>query len=148
MNNKLENHLFDIRISPVTGAVEELRLKADPDMNFVLNSRENPWHADSFSWGLGNLSYGWATRFPPRFLYQKPAELECDGLSMRALYDLQVLRLEVKRCFLPSGHFREKYELRNPSSENIPIEDFFIHIPFFPPDIMRLRTEISPRFMR
>jgi hypothetical protein len=126
------NAEFKIAVNPDNGSIEKLILEKDPEqMNWVLNSTDNPWHLSSMNWGLGYLNL--APKHKPYaglVRWESPSEISISNKCMDVRYENALFSVNIHRSFYPDNCFAEKYEISNKADAGLDIYNLAIYAPF------------------
>lgn len=117
----------NIRVSPVTGAIERITVGADT-MNWILgpDGRQYPWITKVHGWGLGHLTVN-----GKRYEWHKPAGMTTDGSRTAISYEAGGIDITVSRHTDPAtGDICELYTFANNGSSPTAVTDAGINTPF------------------
>lgn len=128
----IQNDSFSIAVNAHNGAVEKIILNNDPEqMNWVLESTENPWHSKSFNWGLGYANFSRRNKGHAGLTRWETAQkVSVENNCCHVLYKVGSLFIKWERSFLPDGRYKEKCIVQNPSAEPVYLDNLVFYTPF------------------
>jgi len=128
----IKNDYFSIAFNPHNGAVEKIILNNDPEqMNWVLDSAENPWHSKSFNWGLGYANFSRSNKgYTGLTRWEEAETISIKNNSCYVLYKAGPLSIIWERSFLPNGTYKEKCTVENPTADSVYLDNLVFHTPF------------------
>lgn len=123
------NAPFKLKISPVTGAVSELRISSDPlEMNwFVMtDGQQYSWINDNYGWGLGYFTQCKGHESIVKE-WRIPVETNLDGTEV--VYREGDIRIKIHRISTEEG-LQERYSFTNEAQTSVSLYDIGIYTPF------------------
>lgn len=104
-----EDFSIELKTSPLTGALSELRIKGDKyNMNWLVKTdgTQYPWIKENYGWGLGYFTIT-KDRISIKKEWEIPSEINADG--MEVTYREGDVQIRVKRTLDNNGIGRKIY---------------------------------------
>lgn len=124
-----EDFSIELKTSPLTGALSELRIKGDKyNMNWLVKTdgTQYPWIKENYGWGLGYFTIT-KDRISIKKEWEIPSEINADG--MEVTYREGDVQIRVKRT-LDNNGLVERYTFTNRGKKTIYVHDMGIYTPF------------------